>query len=106
MPSKDLANGRSITARYNIMLHCWSEGPSERQKFSQLHKVFDRFLGIHIQDRYPYIEIQNQPSRFDRLAPEMGQGTSGEKELGEDNPVTLSEDEDEGEEINGVKLKL
>ena len=88
------------------MLHCWSERSAERPKFSQLHKVFDRFLGIHIQDLYPYIEIQNQPYRFDRLAPETGQDTNGEKESAGDSTVILSEDEDEGEEINGVKLKL
>ena len=63
----------------------------ERPKFSELHKLFDRFLGIHIQDRYPYIELQSQPYRFDRLAPETGQGTDEE---GEEVPINLSDSEE------------
>lgn len=90
------------------MLHCWSEIPDERPKFSELHKVFDKFLGIHIQDRYPYIEIQNQPYRFDRLVPETGQGTESEEKGpgGEEQaPINLSDEEEEDEGM-GKELSL
>lgn len=88
------------------MLHCWSEIPDERPKFSELHKVFDKFLGIHIQDRYPYIEIQNQPYRFDRLVPETGQGTESEEKGAEEQaPINLSDEEEEDEGM-GKELSL
>ena len=86
------------------MLHCWSEAPEDRPKFSELHKVFDRFLSIHIQDQYPYIEVQNQPYRFDRLAPETGQGPldeGGQEEI----VINLSSDEEEVE-LSSVTIKL
>ena len=87
------------------MLHCWSEAPEERPKFSELHKLFDRFLGIHIQDRYPYIEIQGQPYRFDRLAPETGQGADEEGQ--EEAPIELSDNEEEGgRQFLGEALEL
>ena len=100
------------------MLHCWHQNPADRPQFSELHKKFDRFLGIHVQDRYPYIDIQNQPYRFDRLAPETGQGTEGEEEEEEGGggegecPIDLSESEGEGEEeecqsrFTGATLEL
>lgn len=85
------------------MLHCWSESSQDRPEFSELHKVFDKFLGIHMQDRYPYIELQvNQPYKFDRLAPETGQDSDGYNEDGE-SPVDLSGDEEEEETF---KFKL
>lgn len=89
------------------MLHCWSEAPEERPKFSELRKLFDRFLGIHIQDRYPYMEIQSQPYRFDRLAPETGQGADEEgKEQGK-TPIELSDtEEDERQHFLGAALEL
>ena len=88
------------------MLHCWQENPEDRPKFSELNKVFDRFLGIYIQDKYPYIEIQNQPYRFDRLAPETGQGASNEDGEQGDNPINLSDVEDDEKSFTGVPLHL
>lgn len=97
---------------YDVMLHCWHQNPGDRPKFSELHKKFDRFLGIHIQDRYPYIDIQNQMYRFDKLSPETGQETSleGEGEGGGEGetPINLSESEDEDQprRFSGVPLQL
>ena len=52
------------------MLHCWNEDPEERPTFEELHKTFDQFLSNHIQDRYPYIELQTTlPYSFDKLEP-------------------------------------
>lgn len=78
------------------MLYCWSQVPEERPKFGDLRKEFDRFLSDHIQDRYPYIEIESmKPYQFDKLAPETGQrreSTSSD----EMKAVNLSEgDEDD-----------
>lgn len=73
--------------------------------FSELHKLFDRFLGIHIQDRYPYIEIQNQPYRFDRLAPETGQGADEEGEQ-QETPIDLSDTEEDEGNFQGTTLQL
>jgi len=77
------------------MLHCWQEEPDARPKFSELHQQFDRFLGIHIQDHYPYIDIQNQDSTFDHLA------TEGSEAIEEDDNETieLSDHEDEPENV-------
>lgn len=104
------------------MLHCWDQNPADRPQFSELHKKFDRFLGIHIQDLYPYIDIQNQPYKFDRLAPETGQtqGTGEEEEEEEEkreegrggqeeSPINLSESEEEEEpqsRFTGATLQL
>ena len=70
--------------------------PDERPKFSELRKEFDCFLSAHIQDRYPYIEIEaTQSYHFDKLAPETGQrrGSSSSEEM---KTVNLSdEDEDD-----------
>ena len=88
------------------MLHCWSENPEDRPKFGQLRKVFDRFLSIHIQDHYPYIEIQvNQPYQFDRLAPETGQRNQSVCSEGQDGvPVDLSDVEED--EMKQQRFKL
>jgi hypothetical protein len=86
------------------MLHCWSEEPEERPKFSELHKLFDKFLGIHVQDRYPYIEIQGQSYGFDLLAPETGQGADEDGHGGE-APVDLS-DSEENSNFVGATLEL
>lgn len=52
------------------MLQCWNEDPEERPTFEELHKTFDQFLSNHIQDRYPYIELQmTLPYSFDKLEP-------------------------------------
>ena len=89
------------------MLHCWSENPEERPNFCELRKVFDRFLSIHIQDHYPYIEIQiNLPNCYDRLAPETGQRRESESSEGEGGggPIDLSDVEDD--ELKQLSFKL
>ena len=89
------------------MLRCWSEEPSERPKFSELHKIFDRYLGIHIQDRYPYIELQSQPYQFDRLAPKTGQETNEGGETEGEAPIDLSDNENKEElQFQGTVLEL
>ena len=59
------------------MLRCWNNDSDDRPKFSELHSLFDQFLSVHIQDRYPYMELEvTSPYSSDRLVPETGQVSS------------------------------
>ncbi len=85
------------------MLYCWSESPSERPTFSQLRKEFDRFLSVHMQDRYPYIEIEvTQSCNYDELAPETGQRRASTSS-GEMKTVNLSDEEDDVGLLNNTR---
>lgn len=57
------------------MLQCWNTDADDRPSFKDLHSLFDQFLSVHIQDRYPYMQLSAPyltpvPSK---LAPETGQ---------------------------------
>lgn len=43
------------------MRDCWKQEAGERPTFSELHKVFDRFLKQQTQDQYPYIMVLSNP---------------------------------------------
>ena len=78
------------------MNQCWDSEPDERPRFAELHRIFDEFLGKHVQDRYPYIDLQmTQLYNFDRLEPQLGDNS-----IAEDGncPINLDiEDVDAGE---------
>ena len=48
------------------MVRCWSEQQLQRPIFPDLRKQFDQFLSVHVQDQYPYIELESG-GHYDRL---------------------------------------
>ena len=52
------------------MCHCWLARGSSRPTFADLHVVFDQYMGRHLSEEYPYIDMDaSDPYQFDHLAP-------------------------------------
>ena len=99
----------SLSLSYEVMLQCWSEDKEDRPSFGKLHIIFDQFLSKHIEDRYPYMEVQMYT--FDKLEPQPSTMTQDSvASISIDIESGISEStylrNEEGKHTDGVQLQV